>query len=187
MKKLIKKLLIAWKYRNIVLKAEGENCCYKSLRTMITAPGNIAFGNHVHLGPSCELHGEGGIQIGNGVIFAPEVIVYTRSHYFDGKQLQALPYDNKVLVQKVIIDDYVWVGRKVIILPGVHIGKGAVIGAGSVVSKSIPDYGIAVGNPAKVIKYRDNRRYKALEKEENPFVYQKLGHKKVFISPDDHD
>jgi maltose O-acetyltransferase len=187
MKKLIRKLLIGWKYRNIVLKKEGTNCNYKSLRSIITAPGNIVFGDHVHMGPSCELHGEGGIQIGNGVVFAPEVVVYTRSHNFDGKDLQALPFDDKVLVRRVKIDDYVWVGRKAIILPGVHIGKGAVIGAGAVVSKSIPDYGVAVGNPAKIVKYRDKQKFTDLENEEIPFVYQKLGHKKSFIRPDEKE
>ncbi|MCU7937763.1 MAG: CatB-related O-acetyltransferase [gamma proteobacterium symbiont of Bathyaustriella thionipta] len=54
----------------------------------------------------------------------------------------------------VVIGNGVWIGDSVILLSGVHIGNGAVIGAGSVVTKSIPDYAIAVGNPAKVIKFR---------------------------------
>lgn len=182
--KLLKKLLLYWKYRNIHLKNEGKNCKYKSFRTKITSPEKISLGNEVNLGPGSELHGEGGITIGNGVIFAPEVIVYTRSHYFDGENLEALPFDNKIILQAVSIDDFVWIGRKVIILPGVHIGKGAVVGAGSVVSKSIPDYGIAVGNPARVVKFRDKENFDRLQKEPGSFVYEKLGHKKIFTLPE---
>ncbi len=54
----------------------------------------------------------------------------------------------------VFIDDYAWIGHNVIILPGVHIGKHAIIGAGAVVTKNVPDYAIAVGNPATVKRIR---------------------------------
>ena len=54
----------------------------------------------------------------------------------------------------ITVEDDVWIGANSVILPGVHINKGAIIGAGSVVTKDIPPYAIAVGNPAKVIKYR---------------------------------
>ena len=56
--------------------------------------------------------------------------------------------------QKVTIGNDVWIGRRVIILPGVHIGNGAVIGAGAVVAKDIPEYAIAVGNPVVIKGYR---------------------------------
>lgn len=54
----------------------------------------------------------------------------------------------------IVIDDYVWIGHGVIVLPGVHIGQHAIIGAGAVVTKDVPDYAIAAGNPAVVKKYR---------------------------------
>lgn len=56
--------------------------------------------------------------------------------------------------QKVIIGDDVWIDRKVMIMPGVHIGNGAVVGAGAVVAKDIPDYAIAVGNSIIIKGYR---------------------------------
>jgi virginiamycin A acetyltransferase len=66
---------------------------------------------------------------------------------------------------KVVIGHAVWIGDSVIILPGVTVGNGAVIGAGSVVTKSIPAYAVAVGNPAKVIKYRfDKQKIDVIEK-----------------------
>ena len=63
---------------------------------------------------------------------------------------------NKVLVKPIVIEDDVWIGRRVIILPGVTIGRGSVIGAGAVVAKDIPPYSVAVGNPCKVVRNRIN-------------------------------
>ena len=59
---------------------------------------------------------------------------------------------NPLVVKDVIIEDGVWLGEKTMVLPRVHIGKKAVVGTGSVVTKDIPEYSIAVGNPARVIK-----------------------------------
>jgi len=85
----------------------------------------------VHIGKGADFDGAGGISIGNGVIFAPDVCIYSRTHNFDSDDLQALPFDNVVLTSKVIIKDYVWVGRGAIILPGSKLSKYTVIGAGS--------------------------------------------------------
>ena len=63
-------------------------------------------------------------------------------------------------------------------MPGVTIGKGAVIGAGAVVAKDVPDYAVVVGNPAKIVKYRNKDIFEKLYNEKEPFVYAKLGHKK---------
>lgn len=54
----------------------------------------------------------------------------------------------------IIVDDDVWIGESAIIMAGVHIGRGAVIGAGAVVTKDVPPYAVAVGTPAKIVKYR---------------------------------
>ena len=56
----------------------------------------------------------------------------------------------------VIIEDDVWIGARVTILPGVHIGKGSVLGAGSVITSDVPPYAVVGGNPARVLKYRNN-------------------------------
>ena len=65
----------------------------------------------------------------------------------------------------VTIDDFVWLGSRVTILPGTKIGEGAIIQAGSVVHGEIPPYAIAGGNPAKVFKYRDIEHFKKLKAE----------------------
>lgn len=176
----IKKILVKYKFRNLSFKYEGDNCIYRFLNSKFSYAENITIGNNVNIGPGCDLDGAGNIRLGDGVIFAPEVCVYSRTHNFNSKDLSALPYDNIMLTGEVVIDDYVWIGRRAIILPGVKIGKGVVVGAGALVSKDLPDFGIAVGNPAKVIKYRDSQKFNELYNEKTPFVYDKHGHEKIF-------
>ena len=65
--------------------------------------------------------------------------------------------------EKVIIGDGVWIGTSVIVLKGVKIGKGAVVAAGSVVTKDVPEYAVVAGNPARVLKYRNNKGNKRSE------------------------
>lgn len=94
----------------------------------------------------------GEISIGNNVLFASDIFVSSENHLIEPEiensyeKLERIP---------VSVGDGCWIGEKAIILPGVIIGKKCVIGAGSVVTKSIPDYSIAVGNPARVIKSFD--------------------------------
>ncbi len=178
---MFRKFIIFLKYYKIKFKKEGVNCNYKGYSSSFIYPQNIVLGDNVYLGKATEIDAAGGVTIGNGVIFGPEVCIYSRSHNFDSEDLSALPFDNKFIVSAVEIKDYVWIGRRAIILPGVTIGKGAIIGAGAVVSKDVPDCAVVVGNPAKVVKYRNENTVNKLLLDENPFVYSKLGHKKIFI------
>lgn len=95
----------------------------------------------------------GGISIGEHCFFGPDLAIYTALHPLIAEERnkgleKALP---------VVIEDDVWIGGRVTILPGVHIGKGAVIGAGSVVTKDIPPFTLAYGNPARCIRRIDER------------------------------
>jgi acetyltransferase-like isoleucine patch superfamily enzyme len=179
---IIVKIMQYLKYKNIKFKSVGKNCNFKSLRSTFSKSHKITIGDNVWIGPNADFDGGGSIVIGNGVIIAPEVCIYSRTHNFNSDDLKALPFDNVMLTAPVVVKDYVWIGRRVIILPGVTIGKGAIIGAGAVVSKDIPDYAIAVGNPAKVVKYRNQDKFDELYNESEAFVYQKFGHKKEFKS-----
>ena len=113
---------------------------------------NIRIKNNSGIGINCRLSGE--IYIGSNVMMGPEVIIMTRNHRFDNIYLPmcAQGYSDE---RSVVINDDVWIGTRVIILPGVVINKGAIIGAGSIVTKSIPDYAIVGGNPARIIRYRN--------------------------------
>lgn len=113
----------------------------------------VSLGDYSGIGVNCELNGP--VTIGKYVNMGPKVVVYTQNHSSSRTDIpmQKQGYDD---VKPVIIGDDVWLGRRVIILPGVTIGTGSVIGAGAVVARDIPPYSVAVGNPAKVIKNRRN-------------------------------
>ena len=94
------------------------------------------------------------VTIGNDVMMGPECMIFTSNHGMDRldipmwKQKHADP-------KPVVIGNDVWIGARVTILPGVHIGDGSVIGAGSVVTKDVEAYSIVAGNPAKLIRKRN--------------------------------
>ncbi len=112
---------------------------------------HISLGDYSGIGYKC--HIPAGVKIGSHVMMGPEVVFYTSNHKFDRTDI---PIDAQGFGENKppIIGSDVWIGRRVIILPGVEIGDGCVIGAGAVVSKSIPPYSVAVGNPARVVKSR---------------------------------
>lgn len=96
----------------------------------------------------------GGVKIGNNVDLAQEVNIWTEQHDYDDS--------NYVPIKApVIIDDYVWIASRATILPGVSIGRGAVVASGAVVTKDVPPLTIVGGIPAKPIgKRKDNFTYK---------------------------
>lgn len=109
---------------------------------------NIKTGAKVFFNFNCVVLDVAEVRIGNNVFFGPAVQIYTVNHPLDAKKRntlieQALP---------VVIEDDVWIGGGAVILPGVTIGKGSVIAAGSVVTKDIPADVVAAGNPCRVIK-----------------------------------
>lgn len=128
---------------------------------------NIKLGGNVYIGSDCEFFGDGGICIGKNTIFGRECLILTSNHNYKGNEL---PYDNVALYSKVEIGNYCWFGVRCIILPGVKIEDGAVIAAGSVVTKSIPRGAIVGGNPAKIIGYRDMQKFDKLESENKMYI-----------------
>lgn len=183
---VLRSFLVRIKYRSIRFASLGSGCVYQYLTSNYSNTDKISIGVNVHIGPGAMLDGAGGIFLGDGSILAPEVKVFSRSHNFD-QDVQALPFDNVMLVAPVHIGRYVWIGTRAIILPGVSIGDGAVVGAGAVVSKDVPSCAVVVGNPARVVRFRDRDQFEALAKESTSFVYQKFGHGKVFRAKSQSD
>ena len=177
MRTLVANLLSWWKFRNTKFASVGEGAKLRYLRSHFSSPENIHIGPDAQIGPGAHLDGAGGITIGRGVIFAPQVTLFSRTHNFR-QDVQAIPFDDVVLTAPIQIKDYVWIGHGVIILPGVTIGRGAVIGAGAVVTKDVSDGTIAAGNPARPIGQRDMERFEQLAQDPGNFVYRKFGHKK---------
>lgn len=100
----------------------------------------------------------GSVRIGCDVLIASDVFIIDYNHGLDPALASYL--SNPLQVKFVEVCDGAWIGNNVVILPGVRIGRKAVVGAGSVVSRSIPDYCIAVGNPAKVVKRFDSKSFR---------------------------
>lgn len=119
------------------------------------APG-ADFGNgsclvmkeHAELGRDCSITGNGIVTIGKHAGMGRKCMIVTQNHRYLEEGYDG--YD----VKDVLIDDHALLGHRVIVLPGVTIGKHAFIGAGAVVTKNIPEHAVAAGIPAKVIKYR---------------------------------
>lgn len=108
--------------------------------------------------------GDGDVVIGNNCSFGPGIVIQTQNHDYDTGD--RLPYGGGFICKPVRIDDCVWIGMNVLILPGTHIGEGAIIQAGSVVHGEIPPLAIAGGNPAKVFSSRDKRHYDELKRKQ---------------------
>ena len=119
----------------------------------ITIGDDVQINDYVHIGAV------GSITIGNNVLMASKIYISDHNHgNYDeliSDHPMSIPMDRKALCRPVVIGDNVWLGESVCVLPGVTIGKGCVVGALSVVTKSIPPYTIAVGSPAKVVKEYD--------------------------------
>ena len=127
---------------NCSLFAEGAN------NEKIIIKNNVALNYNVMI----NANNKGNIQIGNDVIIGPNVVLRASNHIYNdiSKSIRYQSHDGG----KINIEDDVWIGSNVIILPNINIGKGSIIGAGSVVTKNIPEYSVAVGVPARVIKNR---------------------------------
>lgn len=111
----------------------------------------ITIGDDCNIGQRLSLLAGGKINIGRGVLMASDILVTSENHSINPEE-ELLYMDQPLICANVNIKDGCWIGEKVIIMPGVTIGRKSVIGAGSIVTHDIPDYCIAVGNPAQVIK-----------------------------------
>lgn len=119
---------------------------------LINHPSQVAIGSNVYIGRFCELDGFGGLSIGNDVHIASFSAIYTSNHKYGRGDL--LMREQGYIGKKVVIEDDVWIGSHAVILPGVTIHKGAIVGAGSVVSSDVAAFSIVAGVPAKLIKNR---------------------------------
>ena len=120
--------------------------------TVVLPPLYIDYGQPVVIGERCFIQqcctffGRGGIDIGNDVFIGPKVNLITINHDLDPANRSA------TCRRRIVIEDKVWIGINSTILPGVRIGYGAVVGAGSVVTKDVEPMTVVAGNPARVIR-----------------------------------
>lgn len=141
----------------------GANSSIGRFTTISIVPNNqnaednpsLSIGNNTYIGEYNNIRVAGGkIEIGNDCLISQHITMVTSNHeILKGSKIskQGWTYINN----HIIIENDVWIGANSVILPGVTIKKGAVIAAGSVVTKDVPSYAIVVGNPAKIIKFRE--------------------------------
>ena len=111
----------------------------------------VHIGNNSSLGQDCKILGP--VFIGDNVMMGPDVVVLTANHDFSRTDVPMIQ-QGMTSTRPVKIGNDVWIGARVILLPGVTIGDGVIIGAGAVVTKDIPPYAVAAGNPARMLRSR---------------------------------
>lgn len=139
-----------WNIRRLVLRRARMKIGKGSFlmkRCYIMEPGRISIGAHSHINRGCLLDGRGGLTIGDSVSVSHQVSIVTGSHDKDAS-------DFREKDRPIAIGDYAWIGANATILQDVSIGKGAIVCAGAVVVKDVPEYAIVGGVPAKVIGSR---------------------------------
>jgi maltose O-acetyltransferase len=125
-------------------------------KTIIQPGFRFGLKNSVQIGNHCQINEDVYIQsatIGNYVLIAQKVALLAVTHKFGNMEVPIV-LQGSTDVNPVIVEDDVWIGRNVVVMPGIRIAKGAIVGAGAVVTKDIPAYAIAGGVPAKVIRFR---------------------------------
>lgn len=130
----------------------GENTEVLDGVLILTYGGKIKIGNDCSINPYTIIYGHGGVEVGNNVLIAGHCMIIPNNHNFSNKNISIREQGNTS--KGIIIEDDVWIGHACSILDGVTLGKGSVISAGSVVTKSVEPYTIVAGIPAKTINKR---------------------------------
>jgi len=133
---------------NRILKSKGEDVSCLRHVTFID-PKKISIGDRTVINPYCVLDGRGGLEIENDVDIAREALIWTMEHDTSSDT-------HATIKVPVHIGHHVWIASRAIILPGVTIGNGAIIAAGAVVTKDVPEFAIVAGVPAKEIGVRSS-------------------------------
>jgi len=126
----------------------GDYSTIEDFATVNNGVGDVEIGSRTIIGVGNVIIGP--VSIGNEVMMAQNIVVSGLNHGYEDVTIS--PAKQKVICKKIVIEDDVWIGANSVITAGVKLGKHCVVGAGSVVTKDVPEFSIAVGNPAKVVK-----------------------------------
>lgn len=155
--KLLRCKFLLTTHKNISI---GNNSTF-GRNTIFWAPNKMTIGNNVYIGKFCTIQAD--IEMGNNIEIANNVGLigrYDHDYTKVGVSIKDAPwigdsnYDFKGKNLKIVIEDDVWIGYGSIVFTGVRVGRGAIIAAGSIVTKDVPSYAIVAGNPAKIKGYR---------------------------------
>ena len=133
----------------LIMKKCGHNI---NIEKNASFSRNCILGNNSGIGCDCVLNGT--VTIGNDVMMGPECMFFTENHAFGNINIPMNLQGNSV-EKPIVVGNDVWIGARVLVMPGVKIGDHSIIAAGAVVTKNVPEYAIVAGNPAKVVRYRN--------------------------------
>ncbi|RHR25687.1 sugar O-acetyltransferase [Clostridium sp. AF19-22AC] len=144
----------------------------------INPPFYCDYGSHIKVGKNffanynCSIIDVAPVTIGDNCQLAPNVAIYTAGHPLHPVSRNSM-YEYGI---EVTIGDNVWIGGNTVILPGIHIGSNTVIGAGSVVTKDIPDWSLAAGNPCRVIRKitEEDKKYYYKDREFDEDAWEEI-------------
>jgi maltose O-acetyltransferase len=145
-----------------IVRADIDPTCSVERAVAITTKGGLRIGAWTNVNSGAVLDARGGLRIGSSVNVSPEVVILTADHdpqspIFSGRS------------RPTEIGDRVWIAYRAMVLPGVRIGEGAIIAAGSVVTRSVDDWTIVGGNPARMLGTRDREAQGTLEPYRRPW------------------
>lgn len=162
MKRLLRSFLVAAARRiaGILQEAQGQavrsrlRSCGEGVEfhayVAIAGPEGVTVGNGVSLGPFVHIWGQGGVLIGDRVMIGSHVAITSLTHDHNQHPMQAT-----VVKRPVVIEDDAWIGAHAVVMPGITIGRGAVVGAGAVVTRDVEPFAVVAGLPASLLKRRN--------------------------------
>ena len=159
--------------KNIIIQNFIHRNKFKSLGENIRFGGNgefynsqnITISDNVYIGRAFYMEAISEIKIGTGTMIGPKVTIIAGTHNYNSKDLQAIPYDKRIVDTPVIIGNNVWIGANVTICPGAVIEEGAVVGMGAVVAGIVPRYSVVVSSKQQIIKKRNEDIYAILKEQ----------------------
>ena len=148
---------------SVAIRRRAKSC---GRGLLVLGPGvnvtsRTVIGDGAGFGKNVKIYGDGPVSVGRRAMLAEDTLVYTQVHDYDHSEV--LPFGWGFTYPETRIDDYAWIGVRCIVLPGAHVGEGAVVQAGSVVSGKVPPCAVVAGNPAKVVGWRDVEHYNRLK------------------------
>lgn len=131
----------------------GNNVRIHSFCKLATCGGNLSIGNNVQIGDCCTITAQGGVTIEENVLMADKINIIANQHVFNDIKKPIIA--QSCIAKPILIKKGAWIRINATILSGVTVGENSVIGANAVVTKNIPDYTVAVGIPARIIRRYD--------------------------------
>lgn len=171
--KLLRCKVLLARYKNITI---GRNSTF-GRNTIFWAPNKMIIGNNVYIGKFCTIQAD--IEMGNNIEIANNVGLigrYDHDYTKVGVSIKDAPwigdadYNFKGKNLKIVIEDDVWIGYGSVVFTGVRVGRGAIVAAGSIVTKDVPPYAIVAGNPAIIKGYRFSE--KQIQEHEKVLYHQ---------------